>query len=392
SALYAALAGLTFITLVFSYFYLWTAAAAWLACVGLLWLIFRRVEFGRVISVLGIIAGLALPGLIGYFLMLSHRSATVDSAQALVLTHQPDLFRVSEIASFLVLLMLAVGARRRLFQFRDPIVLFTASLALMVIAVFNQQVLTGRSLQPIHYEWFIGNYCALTAMVLTAGLWWRTRNSNKLTNKLIVTIACLALVWGFGEVWLAASINYYRNQVNDEFRPTAARLTSLANANRMGGNSVLVSDLPLADRVPTNAPQTVLWAPRMLVFPGVSEAENRERFFRQLYYLGYDERRMWKEFDKTDWNFYAGLFPYYRLSRVVSGSTSPVTPDELRAHIRDYLDYTRSFDRQRASSPTLSFVVVHAEDQFDFQNLDRWYQRDAGERLGNFVLYRVTLR
>ena len=117
-----------------------------------------------------------------------------------------------------------------------------------------------------------------------------------------------------------------------------------------------------------------------------------QRFFQQLYYLGYDEPKIWKELEKADWNFYAGVFPYYRLSRVVSGSTSPITPDEMRARIRDYLLYTGSFNRERASSPTLSYLIIHTNDRFDFQNLDRWYQRDEGEKIGGFVLYRVKLR
>src|SRR5262249_33391878 len=115
-------------------------------------------------------------------------------------------------------------------------------------------------------------------------------------------------------------------------------------------------------------------------------------FFQQLYYLGYDEPKIWKELDRTDWSFYAGLFPYYRLSRVVSGSSAPIMPDELRARIRDYLAYTKSFDRKRAESPTLSYVIVQADNQIDFQNLDRWYQRDNGVRIGNLILYRLRIR
>jgi hypothetical protein len=400
SVLYAAAAGVSFLVLVFSYFYLWTAAAAWLACLGFLWLVFRRAEFRRLMLVFGIIGAFALAALSGYYKMLSHRAATVDSAQALVFTHRPDLFRLSEVASLMVLVILAIGARRRGFRLREPKVLFTASLALMVFAVFNQQIFTGRSLQPIHYEWFIGNYCALAAIVLVSAFWWRDHASGWLTNKRVAAIACFAFVWGLSEVWLAASVNYDRNRAADEFKPVAERLTSLAqtdNALRSGRTgpevpAVLVSDLPLADRLPTDAPQPVLWAPRMLVFPGVSEAEDRERFWQQLYYLGYDEHKIWKDLDKADWNFYVGLFPYYRLSRVVSGSTSPITVDELRVRVRDYLAYIKSFDRRRASSPTLSCVVVHAGDETDFANLDRWYQRDAGERVGDFILYRLKLR
>jgi hypothetical protein len=37
-------------------------------------------------------------------------------------------------------------------------------------------------------------------------------------------------------------------------------------------------------------------------------------------------------------------------------------------------------------------LVVRADGEPDYANLDRWYQRDAGERIGGFVLYRLKLR
>jgi hypothetical protein len=391
SALNATCAGVTLVTLVFSYFFLWTAAAAWLACLALLYIIFRRSELKRAIMVLGIIAVIALPAAIGYFVLLSHRAPTVDTAQALVLTHRPDLFRFPEMVSVILLLLLASAAWRRVFQGREPLALFAASLAFAVFAIFNQQVVTGRSLQPIHYEWFIGNYCALAAVVLTAKLCWRNRNSPLLNNRRLAIIAVIALAWGVGEVWLAASMALNRNRANDEFRPVAMRLTSLAQAERAPGATVLVSDLALADRLPTDAPQTLLWAPHMLVFPGVNDAEDRERFLQQLYYLGYDEHKIAAQIGTGDWNFFAGLFPYERLSPVITGKSNPIMPDEIRARIKDYLNYASSFDRERAASSQLAYVVVRANESVDFQNLDRWYQRDSGEVIGDFVLYRVKL-
>jgi hypothetical protein len=388
SARYAISGGVTLAALVFSYFFLWTAAVAWLVCIALAWLTFRRVEFKRLIMAFAIICGVALPAIIIYFILLSHRALTVDSVQALVPTHRTDLFRLPEAASFIALLLMTLGVKRRLFQAREPQLLFAASLALTVFVVFNQQVITGRSLQPIHYEWFIGNYCALAALVLTAGLWRR----NQFRNRSLVIVTAFALAWGVGEVALAASVGWQRNLANDEFRPVAARLAALARSEPASTATVLVSDLPLADRLPTDAPQPLLWAPRMLVFPGVSDVEDHERFFRQLYYLGYDQTMIWSALEKRDWNFYVGFFSYARISPVVTGNASPITPDEINAQINDYLNYANSFDRSRAASPALSYVVVPSSEHIDWQNLDRWYQRDTGERIGDFILYRVTLR
>jgi len=182
--------------------------------------------------------------------------------------------------------------------------------------------------------------------------------------------------------------------------PVARRLTALANtdgttqAEQTGGAIpvVLMADLAMADRLPTDAPQSVLWAPRMLIFPGVTESENRERFFQQLYYLGFDEKKFYKELDRGDWNFYAGLFPYSRLSPVVTGNTSPIQPEEIRMQLGNYLSYASSFSRERAALPVLSYLVLSVDNEPDYGNLDRWYQRDAGERIGRFVVYRLKLR
>ena len=36
--------------------------------------------------------------------------------------------------------------------------------------------------------------------------------------------------------------------------------------------------------------------------------------------------------------------------------------------------------------------MTPVEEEPDLSNLDRWYQRDAGEIVGKFKLYRVALR
>ena len=76
----------------------------------------------------------------------------------------------------------------------------------------------------------------------------------------------------------------------------------------------------------------------------------------------------------------------------MGGSEAPITPDELRAQLGSYVAYAHSFDRDRAASPRLSYLLVQADSQPDYGNLDRWYDRDAGERIGEFILYRLKLR
>ena len=392
-------AALTFAMLVFTYFFLWTAAAAWLFSVIGLWLIAREAR-RRTLLVLVTIAIVNVPTLIVYFWMLSHRASTVDAAQALVFTRRPDLFRFPELIAVLTLLVLLVGVIRGLLVWRDERVLFVASLAMTIVGVFNQQIVTGRSLQPFHYEWFIGNYCAAVAFLLSVWLCSIARKRVWVTNKTLLMLSILGVSWGFGEVWVAARLTRPNNDQIDEGRPVAARLrelsatdgTSEAEQNLGAFPLVLAADLKLADRLPTDAPQAVLWAPHMLVFPGISEAENRERFFKQLYYLGFDERQIRKELGRGDWAFYAGLFPYYRLSPVTRGKTSPITANEIREGVQEYLAYSSRFSNVEAVREPLTYLVVDKDHEPNFMNVDRWYERDRGEIFGRFVLYRLKLR
>src|SRR5215210_6199552 len=69
----AVVAGLVFGLLVFSYFYLWTAAAGWLMCVALIWLAAHPDGWRRDAKSLGLIAGFILMALFLYALLLSRR-------------------------------------------------------------------------------------------------------------------------------------------------------------------------------------------------------------------------------------------------------------------------------------------------------------------------------
>ncbi|HAF13334.1 MAG TPA: hypothetical protein DCK99_06460, partial [Blastocatellia bacterium] len=87
----AVAAGLVLDLLIFSYFFLWTTAAAWLACIALLWFVaypgkLRR-DFRPFLTIL-LLAGTAL---VPYVVLLSRRSVTMDAGQKLTLSHAPDL-------------------------------------------------------------------------------------------------------------------------------------------------------------------------------------------------------------------------------------------------------------------------------------------------------------
>lgn len=401
SALNATVAGLIFALLVFSYIYLWTAAAAWLAGLALLWLATRPSAWRATLTSLGIIAAASLVALIPFVSLCTQRAATINDVQALEASHRPDFLRLPEIIGIAVLLILALHVRRRLVSPHNHIALAAASFALMPFLVFNQQVITGRSLQPLHYEMFAANYSALIAVVLLVAVWLNTREAPPAwwSRKALLWIALAAFEWGGYETLTAASRSLEFDRRLDEARPVALRLEQLAQVEKPGGTAnqiratVLSADLLAADGLPTTAPQGVLWAPHMMVFSGVTATESKERFYQYLYYMGVDSKRL-KEIliGESEYGFVAGLFGFERAIKGLSLNPKPITHAELDSELDQYTKYCGSFDLERARRIRLSYLIVPEGDKHDLANLDRWYERDAGERVGNYMLYRVRLR
>ena len=50
------------------------------------------------------------------------------------------------------------------------------------------------------------------------------------------------------------------------------------------------------------------------------------------------------------------------------------------------------FSRDQVLKRPITYAVIPAGTNFDFENVDRWYERDNGERVGAYTLYRLKLR
>lgn len=408
----AVFAGLTFALLVYSYFYLWTAAAAWLACLALLWLAAApREESLRAARPLVIIAAIAAVSLAPYAWLLARRAPAMNSVQALVHTRAPDLFRTSELLGALALVFILLGAWRGRLAWRDRGALLAASFALMPFAVFNQQIITGRSLQPIHYEQFIANYVSFAALVLSIVLVLNGRPPRAgkgregggregggrvaVQRKILATVALVSLGWAAAEVVVATRRVSNFNVRNDEMRPVYLRLSEMAKAGEeldtaTGRRVVFCPDIAQANRLPNVAPQAVLWAPHMSVFSGVTPAEERERLYQQLYYSNIDAERF-ADFIGRPHPYRIAVFGSARVLNGLDATRAPITPADMAAETRAYADYISSFTRERAAQTPLSYVVA-ATGQTDLGNIDRWYAHDDAETVGNYTIYRVKLR
>ena len=399
---YSLFAGTLFAVLVFSYFFFWTAAIAWLGTILFLWIVFRREDLNGVLVTGGIIGIFAIASIIPFFILLSHRNRNMDAVHFLRLSHAPDLFYLPEIIGFIVLGIIGFAWRRKLIEIGSPWVLFTASCALMLVVVFNQQIITGRSLQPIHYKSFIGNYMALLSIVLLFSILWRARNPNRpIPQRLLAMATLVCLGWGVVEVSDITSRDAAVARLRDEVLPVSRRLNSMvredgsfaaARAGKAPYPVVYVSTLDAVRSIGTASPLAVLWT---LHTPacGVSPTESKERFYQYMYYSSLTPREIGSGMLQARFIVLAPLFGTERIVEGLISDPKPITTDEMAEELRRYIEYAEHFSIAQATNPQLNFAVVpNGEAKPNLNNLDKWYERDAGEQVGLFTIYRVKLR
>ncbi len=391
---YVILAGAFFAYTVYSYFYVWTTAAAFLGCVVLVWLAERPAGWKADMRSLAALGGLCLAALVPYVYLLSQRAEAMDHVQLLVYTRQPDLLRFPEYVSFVVLLLLIVGLATKMIEMKDRSVLVAVALALVPFAVFNQQVITGRSLQPIHYQVFIGNYVATLALFMSIGLLWRSRlGKGKVVPKLICSaVALSAIVWGFVECHYTVRVLDWANEHRDKAYPVAQRLEELSKEDPdPHRTTVLAFDGIFADDMPTVAPQNILWARHQHVFAGLTWQESKERYYQQLYYSDVDAEGL-ESLLQRDFVSMIALFGWGRHTDRLSSEAKPLTYGEIGEEVDRYAAYIENFSRHQASDPLISYVVVGKDDGADRTNLEKWYELDRGEAVGDMTIYKARLR
>jgi len=398
---WAITAGVVLDALIFSYFYLWTSAVAWLACLAILWLIAHPKAFLKHAAPFITIALLAIGALIPYAVLLSRRSTTMDTGQKLTLTHAPDLFRAPELLGGAVIFLIIMMTARGKINWRAPEILFATSFALMPFAVFNQQVITGRSLQPFHYEAFIANYVTLVGAFVIIVTIRRSVNTASLTmlHRFAVRLAVVALMWACLEVIVIPRHFISKdNQFIDGVAAVGERLRELSKADIPNGNVnsdprplVLATDNRVSMMLPTFAPQAIFWAPNFDLLH-LGARESRERFYQFLYYSGVDARQFKNELGQPMGNIAAAAFGHERVFPDLAVNVSPITSQDITNEVDHYQSYLTSFERAQATLHPVAYVIVPANGDLNFSNLDQWYERYSGETIGDYRLYRVRLR
>ena len=397
-AIYSAAASLCFAALVFSYFYVWTAAGAVLFGLVLCVVLFRSKHWRKDFLFLAITGAFCLLALAPYALLLANRSAIMDKAQLLVFTHRPDLLRTIEIIGYLVLTATALSLWRRITTVEDRKAYFIASFALAPLLVFNQQIVTGRSLQPFHYEFYVVNYVVLLAIVLIAAVFWqRFATQRKTVSIVMISILSLtAIFWGYIE---AKETTVFWNSINvrrDEAMPVNLYLRELAGGDIENARRQTTLNLePLqADSQPTVAPQAVLWARHQHVFAGLENwEENKRRYYKMLYYS--DLNHEWLRRSLTgcrDIEACMALFGWDRFNARLSAAARPLTPGEIETEVTNYARFSSEFSSADAVEPTLSFLIVDNGAKNKLINLDAWYERGQIRNFGRYSLYELKIR
>jgi hypothetical protein len=396
------LAGLTVATLVFSYFYLWTATFAWLFSVAVLWLLFRWVDAAKVFRIL-IAVSVPLAAALGvYAYLLTKLPSVAEQAKVLIFTREPDLLRVPEVIGAFILVVLFIAVRRGRVLLSDPIAIFTASFGLVPFLVFNQQVVTGRSLQPYHYEIFLTNYIVLTGLVLLVKL---LNVAIRTRTAFLIVLLCLS--WASVEVGVPSTIRSDKDAKLDQIVPVLRRLNELAKSDgtwqglreRGETSSIVFSpEYGISRLLPVWAPQGLLLGTGTAVFQGISQAQRKEWIYTHLYYCGKDDAYLTELLnDRIDdpyltYFIRSNFFGPERILFLLGHNSEPVSQPEIEAQVAEYANFTRSFTRNNALKRPVTYVITRADVSNDLSRIDQWYERDQGEHVGDYILYRVRLR
>ena len=399
----SALAGLSMAVLVFSYLYLWTAAYAWFACVALLWLMLAvpAERWTRIVA-LAVTGVIAFASLLPYVILIAHRSSSLADAQILLRTHRPDVFHVPEVIGLAILLVIVMAIRRKRIKKGDPRVIFALSLSLLPFILFNQQVLTGRSMQPVHFDYYVTNYAVLISVVILASILARN-----ISRRALLAIAALCFVWGLVEIGLVAMARAPSDVADDQVVPVLLRLKQLSRTDgtfddlHTHGKTrarVFSPQVDVMRLLPTWSSQGTLLGAGALDFGSASDVERKNLLFTQLYYSGAAPQTFRSFLEQRGsqpyMNFYAlsVMFGDERFLPIFSLRSDPIQPAEIDEAVAAYKLYVDAYSETNVLQYPLTYLVDCGNAASDLTRIDRWYRRDNAEEFGSCKLSRLTLR
>jgi hypothetical protein len=279
--------------------------------------------------------------------------------------------------------------------------LFAISFALTPLIVSNQQVLTGRSLQPVHYEIFISNYLVLTAFILFLSLVFQhliAKSKESACRRVLFYAALLAIGWGVIEATGSIKRHGQVARLRDESIPAITdverqeRMTQTNSATHATPAVVLATNLITSDFIPSVSSQRALWTPHASFAGGIDSIENKRLFHLYLFYSGHDEKNLAEALEKNVFEVTAALFGSERALQELGQVSEPISEQEVQAEIQNYTEFKKSFNKETALNPTLSYLIVSQNGEPNLSNVDKWYDRDHGKSFGLFRVYKVKVK
>jgi hypothetical protein len=213
-------------------------------------------------------------------------------------------------------------------------------------------------------------------------------------------VGILCLLLGLTEVSLVAGAFHRTDVIKDQMVPAARRLKTLSNqpTDSTGPGLVFSPHLEFMQILPTWAPQGTLLGMGAIDFGSASHQERKEFLYAHLYYSGITKEGLREIFrgpsDQLPLSYYVKyvIFGHERVRPLFSLNFQPITQEEIERELAAYATFVNSFSREQAVKHLIAYSVTLADRNFDFSLIDRWYERDAGERVGESMVYRLSLR
>jgi hypothetical protein len=152
---------------------------------------------------------------------------------------------------------------------------------------------------------------------------------------------------------------------------------------------VFAPDFRLTNSLAVTARNPVLWSRYLYTFSNVDAIAQKKRYYQHLYFSGVDENRLSRSLH-TDFFARWEVFGAGRTNPVLALNPEVITDENIAEAVNEYASFTKAFNLELAREPLLSYAVVFSEA--DLSRLDQWYERSIADRVGEFVIYRLTLK
>ena len=388
----AVAAGCSVAVMIFSYFFLWTTALAFLSVLVILAFVLVPNRRRRILTALGTVAIISTAALVPYWFFISRRSPEIDSVQLLAQTRAPDLFSTPIVIGVVVVLAALVLLRRNYLRLSDPLIIFTLAVGLTPLVVLNQQVVSGRSLQPVHFEIFVTNYLALIAVVM---LFAALMNSQKATvpaatlRKALMYMAVISAAWGTVETVTATNRSSFAAEVRDR----AASAIKLAEKDSAGSKAVVLTpDMVTGDFIQSVSNLHPLWSPHTSSGGGVSLSENKRLFYLYIYQNGVTDKELGNALRARVFEVTAAVFGSEQALPELGGDGQTISDAAVQAEVSKYREFVSFAERVGIYEPVLNYIVVASEAEPDYSRLDRWYRRELLGDADGFKAYKLTAK